>query len=132
MLGLRLKPQLQAAVRRLRPQGLVHVMDVAQWLEERDEIRVSERLLQTMTGSNWPKSARGGVSRKRNMGIATTHRRTPLTANDYTHGNLSAEPLLNSFTTSPLSRLSNGEAANMKRPGPSGYPYAQEQRYCLP
>lgn len=48
-----LKPPLQVAVHHLRPQGLVQIMDVAQWLEESDELIASERELATRTTSHF-------------------------------------------------------------------------------
>lgn len=44
-------PSLQDAVRRFRPQGIIQVMDVAQWLDESEKIKYLERVFSTITKS---------------------------------------------------------------------------------
>lgn len=39
-----LKPNLRTAVRKLQPNGLIHMMDLAQWLEESNNLMVSKSM----------------------------------------------------------------------------------------
>lgn len=130
-----LKPNLQAAVRQLQPKGIVHMMDLAQWLEEGNNIIASERVLSMRTESNWPESPRNRVSQRRKTDILVS---------------FSAEPVCNGFTMSRLSRLHKdatclGTSSTLRdsrlaprvgpylnqRPAISGYPCAIEELMSL-